>query len=309
MVDVNTEDRDRADKSDPVAEKVGPDVNLSLERLGNNFKVLVKAHNILADKHAGLASSHNTTSLLARIGIAGAIVASIPGWRTIFHNVASAWEDGVRGPSLLLAPIEGMSGPSSPLLVYKENGTSKIVDLPLSRYDHYRNRYPDLRDQQEFAQFLTPEDPVIVELARALTLGANNKSEEAARLLNFVRDVSYDKNELNSGQERVRFPVETLMERTGDCEDVSILYCSLLMARGIDCALLQYEDHMAVGISGDFSGTHFEIGEKKFFFVECGSPKKGPGDTTLSSTLGIGDAWDKYKTEAPNRIIMLPKPL
>ena len=57
-----------------------------------------------------------------------------------------------------------------------------------------------------------------------------------------------------------RYPIETLVDNEGDCEDTAILTASLLNLMGYDAVLLDVPEHMAVGISGgnvSFSGFHY----------------------------------------------------
>ena len=50
-----------------------------------------------------------------------------------------------------------------------------------------------------------------------------------------------------------KFPVETIYENSGDCDDKSILAAALLAKEGYDVALFEFEaeEHMAVGIKSD----------------------------------------------------------
>ena len=43
-------------------------------------------------------------------------------------------------------------------------------------------------------------------------------------------------------------PTETLFLHRGDCEDTSVLLCSVLLAMGYRCALLDFPGHVAVGV-------------------------------------------------------------
>ena len=53
-----------------------------------------------------------------------------------------------------------------------------------------------------------------------------------------------------------KYPLETLMEQTGDCEDQAILLASLLKLMGYEVALLILPTHVALGIAGlNLNGT------------------------------------------------------
>jgi len=64
----------------------------------------------------------------------------------------------------------------------------------------------------------------------------------------FVQDIPY---ESESG-EYPKYPIETLVENCGDCEDKSILCASLLDLLGYNTSLLRYPSHMAVRANDTF---------------------------------------------------------
>lgn len=91
-------------------------------------------------------------------------------------------------------------------------------------------------------------------------------------IIAFVQSLPYTSDtETTPYDEYPRYPVETLFDRGGDCEDTSILVASLLDRMGYDVALLVLKDaqHMAVGIalSGNY-GTYYEYGGKQYFYLE-----------------------------------------
>ncbi len=65
----------------------------------------------------------------------------------------------------------------------------------------------------------------------------------------FVQGLEYrEDNPLNASFEYPRYPVETLNEHGGDCEDKAILLASLLDAADYNVSLLRLPNHMAVGV-------------------------------------------------------------
>ena len=67
-----------------------------------------------------------------------------------------------------------------------------------------------------------------------------------------------------------KFPVETLAEGWGDCEDSSILYAALMRAAGYDVILLELPRHMAVGValSKPILGSFVVYKGKMYFYAE-----------------------------------------
>ena len=71
-------------------------------------------------------------------------------------------------------------------------------------------------------------------------------------LLRFTQYIPYQYDSEYKGQEEYwKYPVETLFEQGGDCEDTSLLFCAIAKAMGYDTAILLFDGHMAAGISYD----------------------------------------------------------
>ena len=60
------------------------------------------------------------------------------------------------------------------------------------------------------------------------------------------------------------------MDNGGDCEDTAILLASILKEMGYGVVLIEFDDHMAVGLLGDdsLSGTYFQYNNSKYFYIE-----------------------------------------
>jgi hypothetical protein len=71
--------------------------------------------------------------------------------------------------------------------------------------------------------------------------------EEVSFVLSFVQQViTYQKEE----EEYPRYPVETLVDSCGDCEDFSILGAAILKCMGYEVALMFLPGHAALGVAG-----------------------------------------------------------
>lgn len=92
----------------------------------------------------------------------------------------------------------------------------------------------------------------------------------------FVQGMNYTEDEVTSGfNQYTYYPVETLIERGGDCEDSTILLASILRQMGYGVVLLGLWDtkpqqHMALGVKGDESipGTYYEHNGERYYYVE-----------------------------------------
>lgn len=96
-----------------------------------------------------------------------------------------------------------------------------------------------------------PEDPFVQTVAGHIDERTQGRSDEAKAnaALSFVQcAVSYISDDLLFGCEEFwAAPAETLYLRMGDCEDTSTLLCSIYLAMGLRCAMLDMPGHVAVG--------------------------------------------------------------
>lgn len=143
------------------------------------------------------------------------------------------------------------------------------VSVPLPDYRHYRERprpsYGDNLTWNEMAvEFLDdaiaistdPGDDAIIDSAarqfEAAALAGNLDSGEAVKLvLKFAQSLTYTTDNVSTSSDQYpRYPVETLFEQTGDCEDTSLLAAAILTEMGYDTAFILFEefDHMGLGI-------------------------------------------------------------
>jgi len=91
--------------------------------------------------------------------------------------------------------------------------------------------------ESEFKSYITPECQSIKEALRDILGDPPYELSQAG--FDDVRDwvainIDYTSDEERCGEDYWQTPEETLSYRTGDCEDFSILLCSLLRAYGID---------------------------------------------------------------------------
>jgi hypothetical protein len=91
--------------------------------------------------------------------------------------------------------------------------------------------------------------------------------QEVSWVLAFVQQaIRYERE----ATEYPKYPVETLVDGTGDCEDFSILGASILKTMGYDVALLFLPGHCALGVAGapDIPGVYAEYGGRRYYYCE-----------------------------------------
>ena len=97
------------------------------------------------------------------------------------------------------------------------------------------------------------QEPLYRELLtgfRAIRQEENLDSDEYLELIAvYVQSLQYE----TTGKNPAKFPIETVVDHSGDCDDKSLLLAGLLSREGYAVALLTFgeENHMAVGIGAE----------------------------------------------------------
>ncbi|PSQ19578.1 hypothetical protein BRD00_01570 [Halobacteriales archaeon QS_8_69_26] len=88
----------------------------------------------------------------------------------------------------------------------------------------------------------------------------------------FVQGLKYTSDVNEPYNEYPKYPVETLKDRGGDCEDTAILLASILRKLGFGVVLLEIpsKKHMALGLKGEESipGTYVKVDGTRYYYVE-----------------------------------------
>ena len=178
---------------------------------------------------------------------------------------------------------------------FKNVEWSLSANISETIYEFYKNK--DRGASRNYADFaLTDEDrPFLDQITAQIRDNgqANNYTEldDVMNVLTFVQSIKY---EADTGSDYTRYPLETLVDEKGDCKDKAILGAAMLHEMGYDVVLLEYADHMALGVkgAGDMQGKYYESGGSRYYYVETTSPN-----------WNIGDIPGDLETQAP---IILP---
>ncbi|MDD2954557.1 MAG: hypothetical protein PHC95_15640 [Parabacteroides sp.] len=149
------------------------------------------------------------------------------------------------------------------------------LKIPSEAYKAYRS--VDRNYIFGYTEYITEpsDDEYLSELAQMFV--KNTAKHELSEwdtvnmIISFVQNLDY----ISDGyDEYPKYPLETLYDKGGDCEDTSILLASLLKELGYGCALIMFDDHMGVGIFGGDSvdGYYFEKYGHKLFYIETTAP-------------------------------------
>lgn len=147
-----------------------------------------------------------------------------------------------------------------------------------SLYEFFSSR--DRFDVQDYSVYVfSPfDDGTIDLLAYQLEriFGSGDEKELINGVASFVREaISYGEDVCPNGSsndfEYPRFPVETLVDGVGDCEDTAVLLAALLNELDVNVSLLRMPNHMAVGVSLSEDLAGYEPFFDGYYFLESTS--------------------------------------
>jgi len=98
-----------------------------------------------------------------------------------------------------------------------------------------------------------------------------SRFEETAAVLGFAQSVDYSFDVDSTGEDEYwRYPIETMYEQTGDCEDSSILAASVLVELGHQVLPLVTKDHAAIAVAAPIGlpGTYLEHEGQRYYYCE-----------------------------------------
>lgn len=158
--------------------------------------------------------------------------------------------------------------------VYSGYSQSITVTIPVEYYDYYRNKSHSGKDFDHYA--LSEDDRVFLGqmIDTFKEQGDRYNFTDDQNVLNmiaFVQAMPYTSDSVTTGyDEYPRYPIETLVDGGGDCEDSSILAAALLLEMGYGVVLIELPGHMALGVKGseNLAGTYYELNGIRYYYVE-----------------------------------------
>lgn len=151
----------------------------------------------------------------------------------------------------------------------------ELYDYYQKERDHYFYRYEmdgkQIGDNRKSFVFSERGKPIVRDLARKLEAIASSETDRVEAALTYVQSLPYSYDSTSKGKdEYVRYPVETLVDGCGDCEDKSVLLAAILHEMNIGFVLLMAPDHMAVGVNCEphNGATGFMFNGKKYYYAE-----------------------------------------
>lgn len=147
---------------------------------------------------------------------------------------------------------------------------TEIKEVVISTYN--RNTF-NWRNQDGIVALISPNDMDALELSKTIIgitrddthLGINQNLEYSMALFEslnsmgiiYERDLQtpYNVYHYLEDVDYIQFPFQTLTYKSGDCDDLAVLYASMLSSVGINSAILFTEDDVICGIDLKISGS------------------------------------------------------
>jgi predicted transglutaminase-like cysteine proteinase len=159
---------------------------------------------------------------------------------------------------------------------FKGTSYSWKVSIPKSLYDYYRAQPHDrskLTTYNEYAISAKDKPYLDAMITRLKESGKNKGYTESENIMNviaFVQGLPYFKDDVSTTyNEYPRYPVETLVDNGGDCEDTAILTAALLREMGYGVVLINPPGHIAVGVKcSSCTGTYYTYNGARYYYLE-----------------------------------------
>jgi len=127
--------------------------------------------------------------------------------------------------------------------------------FPSDWWDYYK----DKEHGPHGADYVTYSNTYIKNIADMLKKTADENNYSASMFtMAFIQSLGYVGDEVIGYDDFPKYPLETLAEQNGDCEDTSYLAAAIISAMNISCVLVELPNHMAVAIAfSDSPGGYY----------------------------------------------------
>jgi hypothetical protein len=121
------------------------------------------------------------------------------------------------------------------------------VSIPPTLYNHYSNLSHTVYNDWGYSQLVTPQavEPIAENIKKDTNTLPHSDEQFANAVLTLVHQIPYN----ITGP---KYPIETLVDNSGDCVALSLLAASIMKAGGLDVVLIHYTGinpgHMNIGV-------------------------------------------------------------
>ncbi len=163
------------------------------------------------------------------------------------------------------------------------------VTIPIDVISYYEKvKRPKWRGNYSyFAKFIDANDTGIQKLAEGLAGAIQTKEnkkrpwtyyEEVMFVVRMVQSLRYTDDKLTGFDDYTKYPMQTINDGTGDCEDMAILAAAILHKLEYDVKLVYLDPlnsnvaHLAIAVQGEnVKGTYWTKNGKKYYYIETTS--------------------------------------
>ena len=169
-------------------------------------------------------------------------------------------------------------------------GQKLAVSIQPSLYNYYSNASHVVNCDANFSEFVTPQTvkPIADSILKATHNLPNSDEQFADAVLMLVHQIPYR-------VDGVKYPVETIVDNSGDCVGLSLLAASIMQAGGLDVVLIHYTginpSHINVGVYLPYTPVYHNVLTSPTGF-EYNNKTYWTGEATPETDWKIGDQSD-----------------
>jgi len=178
------------------------------------------------------------------------------------------------------------------------------VAIPIDVLSYYEKvkRPVWVGDYSYFSKFIDANDSGIRQLSSGLKNAIDKQKqspkpwtyyEQIMFVVKMVQNLRYTDDKLTGFDDYAKFPMQTISDGTGDCEDLAILAAALLHKMKFDVKLVHLDRekskiaHLGIAVWGDHNakGKNWSQKGKRYFYIETTDNDYGFGE--------MPDEWEK----------------
>ena len=188
---------------------------------------------------------------------------------------------------------------------FKGKSYTALMTIYIEKYNSY-----DGRERFDIPKLVEEGRTSIGNLTREFQNIFRRRSEWSERdridfVLSFVQSLPYTLDDVTTGYDEFRrYAIETLIDGGGDCEDTTVLVAAILRGLGVETALIFTPGHIALGVSGNFTGTSVTYNGTKYYYCET----TGTGFTVGELPSSFSTNVTRIVPLSPSRITTVPQP-
>lgn len=163
---------------------------------------------------------------------------------------------------------------------YDSTKYSVTINLFNETYEKYlkQKRIPS-RDWTYYSKNWFNQSNEVEILSNQLLFLSKEKKFSKTETIEFIASFVQSLRSINDTDDYPKFPYETLYDLGGDCEDLSILLAKFLTLAGITNAIIEFDDHVGIGVAVNetIAGTYFKDKQNTYYYLESTSPQSKLG--------------------------------